>query len=108
MHPRPLRWQWPLAALVAIGLAGQARAADPIQVEGLRVGMGATDLYKVGTWTPLRVQLKAGPADFSGTLDVTVPDDNDTPTVFRRAVSVKAETTEWFTTYARPGSPHSP
>jgi hypothetical protein len=96
---------WVLA-LVAFGLCGPAwGAAPPVAVEGLRMGLSSNEnLYKVGTWTPLRVQLKAGPEPFSGFMEVVVPDDHSTPTIFRRAVSLGAGATEWFSTYTRPGT----
>ena len=70
----------------------------------MRIGLSEGNLFKVGTWTPVWVQVKAGPAPFSGFLDVVVPDDDDVRTLLRRPISIAANTIEWFPTYARPGS----
>ncbi|HMB05142.1 MAG TPA: hypothetical protein VKP69_15565 [Isosphaeraceae bacterium] len=86
-----------------------ATAAAPraVEVEGLRVGFTSNargNLFKLGTWTPVWVQLRAGAERFAGVMEVIVPDDDGTPTAFRQFVDVAPHTSERFTTYARPGS----
>jgi hypothetical protein len=93
-----------LAALVFTAPA--FGAAPKVAVEGLQLGLaGNENLYKVGAWTPLRVQLKAGAEPFAGFMEVVIPDDHGTPTVFHsRAISLGANATEWFPAYTRPGT----
>lgn len=96
-------WRLSLAGLVALLLGARASAADPpVVVESMRVGLGSE--FKVGTWTPVWVQLKGGSQPFQGFLDLTVPDDDGSPSIVRRPVLVGARATEWFATYARPGA----
>jgi hypothetical protein len=90
-----------------IGLAGppSVLAAWPrIEIENLRVGFGATNAFKVGTWTPVWIQLRGGDARYVGFMDVEVADDDGTPTAFRLPVDVGAKTSQVFTAYTRPGS----
>jgi hypothetical protein len=82
-------------------------AEPPVKVEGLRVGLGERNQFKVGAWAPLRIQLKGGREGFAGFMDVVAPDDDGTPTVFRRAVSLNPDTTEWVSSYVRLGSMNS-
>ncbi|HEX8204080.1 MAG TPA: hypothetical protein VF590_26625, partial [Isosphaeraceae bacterium] len=70
---------------------------------GFRQEAGAQS-FKVGTWTPVRVDLKGGPGRFEGVLEVVVPDDDGTPTVVRREVDVPADGLRTITAYVRPGS----
>ncbi len=96
-----------LAALAFLTAASQqARAAD-ISVENLRVGFvnnTSNNLFKIGTWTPVWVQLKGGSERFSGQIEIEVPDDEGTPTFFRQTVDVAAGETVRVVTYARPGT----
>src|SRR5215210_3287744 len=99
---------WPWAALwvwATVGV-GPASAAPPqaVSVENVRVGLGENNTYKLGTWTPVWVQLRGGSERFSGTLEVVVPDDDGTPTSFRQVVDVGARQGQRVTMYARPGS----
>jgi hypothetical protein len=77
----------------------------------MRVGFDATisemptaNSFKVGSWTPVWVQLRAGNEAFSGFMEVVVGDDDGTPASFRMPVAVGANQSERFTAYARPGS----
>ena len=91
-----------LAAIV--GTRGPAQAAPPaIEVQNLRVGFGGDNRYKVGCWTPVRVQLKAGPARFSGFMDLLVPDDDGIPTSYRQPIDVASGESLLLTSYGRPG-----
>ena len=77
----------------------------------MRVGFDASfsnlkssNSFKVGAWTPVWVQLRGGSEPWSGFMEVSVADDDGTPTVFRMPVAVLANQSERFTAYARPGS----
>src|SRR4051812_29155472 len=90
-----------VAALLAASPAGGGEGED------LRVGVASNqqnNLFKVGAWTPVWVQLKGGPARFTGTMVVEVADDDGTPTYFRQPVDVPAGSSVRVVTYARPGS----
>jgi len=90
------------SVFICLGLTANASAAPrPITVENVRIGFDET--MKVGTWTPVWVDLKAGPAQFSGFLDAIVPDDDQTPTRTRRPVFLNAGGFATFVTYVRPG-----
>ncbi len=88
----------------------QASRRGP-EVENMRVGfdasissLKASNTFKIGTWTPVWVQLRGGSERFSGFMDVIVGDDDGTPTTFRMPVEVAANQSQRFTAYARPGS----
>jgi hypothetical protein len=102
MRIRPRRFL--AAALAVLALTSLARAAERVQVERLRLGLDeAIDRFKVGTWVPVRVQLKAGSERFTGMLEVVAPDDDSTPTSFQRPVNLAPGELQWFTAYTRPG-----
>ncbi len=111
MRLRQGRWLVPLAAVVFLGVAsGPASAAPPpVEVENLRVGFTSAaknnlNLFKIGAWTPVWVQLRAGAEGFLGYLDVVAPDDDGTPTVFRQSIQVPVGQSRRFISYARPGT----
>src|SRR5262245_44997395 len=61
------------AGAVLFALSSTAVAAPPrIQIENLRVGFGPNNSFKVGTWTPVWIQLRAGDNRFTGFMDVVV------------------------------------
>jgi hypothetical protein len=110
---RRLRWPAALwASLLAWVVPFSAFAAPPkVEVLNIRVGfdasgssMKASNTFKIGTWTPVWVQLRAGGEQFSGFMEVLVADDDGTPTAYRMPVEVGANKTERFTAYVRPGS----
>ena len=84
-------------------LAPARSAPPPVEVQSVRVGLGAGNAFKIGCWTPVRVQLKAGPERFTGFLELIVPDDDGTPTSYRQPVDIPASESAVFTAYARPG-----
>jgi hypothetical protein len=93
------------AGVALLVLAAMAQAAPPrIEVENLRIGFGPSNSFKVGTWTPVWVQLRAGDERFNGFMDVVVADDDGTPTSFRLPVDVDARSSQMLTAYVRPGS----
>ncbi len=56
------------------------------EIVGVQVGLGG--FYRAGTWTPVRVMLRAGGQSVSGRLHLTVPDGDGVPS----RVSSPAET----------------
>ncbi|QDV32316.1 hypothetical protein [Tautonia plasticadhaerens] len=84
-----------------------ARQSEPdVTIENIRVGLAEDrddQVFKVGTWTPVRVDLRAGAEPFEGVLRLAVPDDGGVPTFVRSRVSIPANETKPFLVYARPG-----
>jgi hypothetical protein len=102
---------WLCAAMGHLGAGAAVAAAPsrPIDVESMRVGFVAgseANLFKPGKWTPLWVQLRGGPARFTGVMEVVVPDDDGTPTALRQTVDVPASSIAPVTTYIRSGADH--
>lgn len=94
----------PLLGLFALHApTAPATAAPPVEVQSVRIGFGANNTFKVGCWTPVRIQLRASPARFSGVLELVAPDDDGTPTSFRQPIDLPANETTSFTMYGRPG-----
>src|SRR5205809_293630 len=105
---RQMRALGAVAVVAAVMAAGTAAggAGDVVEVENLRVGFaGSTqnNLFKIGTWTPVWVQLKGANARFTGVMEVEVPDDDGTSTYFRQVVDVPPGSGAQVVTYARPG-----
>ncbi len=107
--------RWPvlwLGLLALVGPPGSFGAApSKIEVENIRVGFDASlsstkssNAFKIGTWTPVWVQLRAGPESFSGFMEVMVADDDGTPVAYSLAVKVDANKSERYTAYVRPGA----
>ena len=104
--PRRRPWTLALIAAVLLPLAGrpaaaQTGAAKGVEFQNLRVGFKGQ--YKLGTWTPVRGDLKGGTERFTGTLELTVPDDSGTPTTIRQPVDVAPGETRTVTSYVRSG-----
>lgn len=105
-------WARLRGSLVALGWAVLALGLSPaggaeVEVENLRVGFAGVsqnNLFKVGAWTPVWVQIKGGDDRFSGLMEVEVPDDDGTPTYFHLPVEVPSRQSIAVVTYARPGS----
>ncbi len=96
------------ASAFVLALPSSVQAAPPrIEVENLRIGFGSSNMFKVGTWTPAWIQLRAGDQNFDGFMEVMVADDDGTPTSFRLPVQVPARSSQQLTAYVRPGS-HDP
>ena len=104
-----------LAILAAVLLAPaipSAGAAEPaVTIENVRIGYQAgmrEGQFKVGTWTPVSVDLKSGPQPFKGFLEVEVPDDEGAATYVRRGVEIPArQFRPGFVVYVRPGARNS-
>ncbi len=99
-QPRFLVLTFLLGGLCASGR--HAHPAELVKVERVRVGFQNT--FKVGCWTPVRVDLHAGPARFEGTLDIEAPDEDGTPTVLAQPVAIEAGGSVTVTSYIRPGT----
>ena len=97
-----------LAVFAAVLSAGPTdAAAAPPGVETLRVGFATNsrnNVYKIGTWTPVWVQLKGGSERFSGMMEVEVPDDDGTPTFYSQPVDIAPGDGARAVAYVRPGS----
>jgi hypothetical protein len=106
-----------LVLLCLHGIAASAlaqRGARRIELENLRMGFdsslsmkGAANSFKIGTWTPVWIQLRAGNERFAGFLELVVADDDGTPSSFRLPIDVGANQSQRLTAYARPGA-HDP
>ncbi len=94
-----------LLALTASGGSWQSAFGAPPAVElvNVRIGLGPADAYKIGCWTPVRVQLRAGEQRVSGFLELVAADDDGTPTAYRQPLEIGAGETTQLTAYARPG-----
>jgi hypothetical protein len=68
---------------------------------------GAANSFKLGTWTPVWVHLRAGNEPFKGFMELAVGDDDGTPSSFLLPVEVQAHQSQRVTCYARPGA-HDP
>lgn len=106
--PTPAVAALALAATLAVPPAARAQRPDPDAptVENVRVGFTESiqGRYKVGTWTPVWVDLQGGRAPFDGLIEVTAPDDDGTPTSIRVRAFVQARESRRFFAVARPGT----
>ena len=91
--------------LALLGGTGRASFGAPpaVEIQSVRIGLGAGNAYKIGCWTPIRVQLKAGDQRLSGFMETVVPDDDGIPTSFRQPVELGPGETTRLTAYALPG-----
>ena len=97
------RWAPAMVAALAAMAGGSALAASrTVEVENIRVGF--QERYKVGTWTPVWLQLRGGIDGFAGYLEVDTQDEDGTPTAIRQVVQVAPGATQRVTAYVRPGS----
>lgn len=81
------------------------RAADPpaVVVENIRIGLDRT--LKVGTWTPVWIDLATDrPEGFEGVLAVSAADEDGTPVLSRQPVRVARGQVVTVSAYIRPGS----
>ena len=69
-------------------MAGPSASAASRAVEVENVRIGFQERYKVGTWTPVWIQLRGGIDGFSGILELTAEDEDGTPATIRQAVQV--------------------
>ncbi|WP_165071462.1 hypothetical protein [Paludisphaera rhizosphaerae] len=106
-HPSPQRPRLLLAVGLALAMLGaipaSTFAAMPVEVENIRLGFGGSDVFKVGAWTLVRVDLKGGGSPFRGFLDVTAGDDDGVPVASRQPVDVPAGEMRSYAAYVRIG-----
>lgn len=91
------------AAILVLVMTSVVSAAAPISVESVRVGFADKNAFKVGSWTPIRLLLKAQKEGFVGMLEVTTSDDAGTAVSVRQPVNISASQTQRVTSYFRPG-----
>src|SRR5262245_37174271 len=104
-HPAPRLSAAGWVGALLLAMAGPTQAASrPVEVENLWVGLGSTNTFKVGTWTPVWVQLHGGDSRFEGFMKVVVADDDGTPTSYFTRVDVGARASQGFPAYIRPGA----
>ncbi len=72
MPPRPLNAM--LFVFLGLLLVGQAVAVEPPRIVGVELGLGGQ--YKLGCWTPLRVQVEGGTAPLAVTVVAIAPDSD--------------------------------
>lgn len=89
--------------LLASSSALAAPAGKAVEVENIRVGFNET--YKIGAWTPVWVQARAGASPFEGTMEVVVEDESGTPTVSAQSVRIGTADSANLVAYTRFGSP---
>ncbi len=82
---------------------GAFGAPHPAEIQNVQIGLGAGNAFKIGCWTPVRVQIKAVDQRLSCFMELVVPDDDGTPTSFRQPVELGPGETTRVTAYARPG-----
>ncbi len=71
-----LAWAWSCLASVAVAQS----AAAPLAVQSATVGIG--NKAKAGFWTPIWLDLKAGPSGARGRLEIVVPDGDNIPVIY--------------------------
>ena len=99
------RLRMALAVVAAFGaMAGESAVAASRTVEVENVRVGFRERYKVGTWTPVWIQLRGGLDGFTGTLEMIAQDENGTPNTISQVVQVAPGATQRVTVYVRPGS----
>jgi hypothetical protein len=96
-----------LATLVVLW-ESTGTAIAQIHIEDLRMGFGQPSNglegnYKIGSWTPARIRLRAEKEAFSGRLELSTSDSDDVETVFRRDVSLASNESIDVVTYIKPG-----
>jgi hypothetical protein len=96
-----------IALTLSFGAAGAQGAVKNVSLENLRVGFvnsTTNNLFRVGCWTPVWVQLQGGDERFTGLMEIEVPDDTGTPALFRQVVDIGPNESQRLVTYARPGT----
>ncbi len=98
-----------LAVLIVALLCATGPAANAqVHIEDLRVGFGLPSSgnegnYKIGSWAPVRVRLRAEKEGFTGSLEVSSSDSDDVEAVYRRSVNIAANETIDVPTFVKPG-----
>ncbi len=100
---RGLRLTWVAAGLL-LASTSTAWSAQRVEVESVRVGFGDANVYRLGAWTPVWVQVRGGDARFSGVMEVAVEDDDGAQVGSPVVVDVGAGETKSFVAYVRAGT----
>jgi hypothetical protein len=103
------RWRdWTRAVVTLIGalaaMAGSTASAASRAVEVENVRIGFLERYKVGTWTPVWIQLRGGIDGFNGIIELSTQDEDGTASTIRQVVQVGPGGSQRVTAYVRPGS----
>jgi hypothetical protein len=93
-----------LAVLLTVIFAATASAQDK-DPSVTAVSLGFADNYKVGSWTPVEVEIKGGKEPLTGIVTVNVPDGDGVPTtvVSTRPVAIEQGKTTTSRLFVRPG-----
>ncbi|WP_337174059.1 hypothetical protein [Paludisphaera sp.] len=104
-RPRIRFASWLAPAVLATWVAATpAMGAEPVVLEEVRVGLGDEGTFKIGAWTPIQAQIRAGDAPLKGLLNVVVADDDGVPAASRQAIDLPAGESRNFTAYSRIGT----
>ena len=76
--PTRLLFVWLCIASFVASSAALAQDAEKPQILAMRLGFGGT--YKLGSWTPVEVDLQGGSEPMTGVIVVTAPDTDGVPT----------------------------
>ncbi len=100
---------WKVSNLL-VAVASFCLAAGPagagVTIESLRIGFGPPERsgdYKVATWVPARVLIRAEAERFDGLLELRTADSDDVAAAVVRPVHVPPNETVTVPTYVRPG-----
>ncbi len=92
--------------------AARAQRTDPERptVENVRIGFtdSIQGRYKVGTWTPVWIDLQGGRSPFRGQIEITAPDDDGTPTAIRFPAFLQAREVRTFAAIRPAGNARRP
>ena len=75
-------WLMLLATVWGCGAAATLSAGDPTIAE-VSIGLGGK--FKVGYWTPVQITIQGGDADFTGQIELVLPDSDDVSARFVQA-----------------------
>jgi hypothetical protein len=93
-----------LLAVLAVIFASRATAQDK-DPSVTAVSLGFADNYKVGSWTPVEVEIKGGKEPLTGIVTVNVPDGDGVPTTIAstRPVAIEPGKATTSRLFVRPG-----
>ena len=73
------------AAGVRVGMCVPPRRCRPPDPAIAEVSIGLGGKFKVGYWTPVRITIQGGDADFTGQMELVLPDSDDVSARFVQA-----------------------
>jgi hypothetical protein len=93
-------------ALVVLPLAAGGQDSAPLRIKSVRIGHGAArqGWVKLASWNPVWIDLEAGSAPFEGRVELTVLDDDGTPSIVRVPVAAARPGGVTLTAYVKPGA----